>query len=670
MAFAKSKFTFFFVLFFGFFLLYLHNLSQSVYGGDVGDFITSSAVHGVAHAPGYPLFVFLGYLLVRIVPFFTPAGKVGLISVFSGALGISIFYLLLERLTKRKFISFISSLILGFSFFYWFYSEIAEVFALHSLFIIALFYLAFLYRDTKKILYGFLLFFVFGLSCTNHQTIIFLIPSLGIIIFPALKKLLKKRKKLYLLFGLSFAAGFLPYLYVPFASATHPVINWDNVHDIPTFLRLILRQDYGSLSAGAFDSPTLLQRFVCLKVYLFYLISQLTIPVISVTLLGYWYLVRKNIWIFIIFALAFFISGPLFLFYAGFPVTSSFVLGVYERFFIMPSIIFFIPFGYGLLFLSEKLASIFPKRKYALLFQIVFLIIPFALFVYNYPKTNMSNIFAGDTIAEDMLSPLPPHAVLVLSGDTIVFNTWYVHYVLHYRPDVLVYNIGGGIQETQISQKEKKYKKLNSTDALVQVLLDISRTRPVFSTVLFQPKKGKITWVPFGLAYQLYSDKKPIPESAEYKEETSKIWSHIHVPTTTYLDNKAVHNLTISEFPSDYSNALVATGSFFFSHYKDTNTALAYYKKALEVAPDNAKAYETLGIFYLAQKNNCQLVVANLSTAIDLNPFEKLPYFLLYNAYKTCQKNQTAADNIKTQFNHVFEVDFMKELKKNAANTL
>src|SRR6185437_15348384 len=103
MAFAKSKITFSFVLFFGFFLLYLHNLSQSVYGGDVGDLITASAVHGVAHAPGYPLFVFLGFLLVKVLPFFSPAGRVGLISVFSGALGIGIFYLLLERLTKRKF---------------------------------------------------------------------------------------------------------------------------------------------------------------------------------------------------------------------------------------------------------------------------------------------------------------------------------------------------------------------------------------------------------------------------------------------------------------------------------------------------------------------------------------------------------------------------------------
>ena len=89
-------------------VLYIHNLSRGVYGGDVGDFLTAIAVNGVPHPSGYPLFIILGILL-KILPFNAPlAFKVGLISVFSSALSVVLLYCISLDLTNKKFISFIT----------------------------------------------------------------------------------------------------------------------------------------------------------------------------------------------------------------------------------------------------------------------------------------------------------------------------------------------------------------------------------------------------------------------------------------------------------------------------------------------------------------------------------------------------------------------------------
>lgn len=48
------------ILFILTFIIYLHNLSASIYGGDSGDFLSAIAVRGVPHPSGYPLYMLLG----------------------------------------------------------------------------------------------------------------------------------------------------------------------------------------------------------------------------------------------------------------------------------------------------------------------------------------------------------------------------------------------------------------------------------------------------------------------------------------------------------------------------------------------------------------------------------------------------------------------------------
>ncbi len=640
--------------------LYIHNLSRSVYGGDVGDLITAAFVGGVAHPSGYPLFVFLGFLLTRIHFFPSPAFAVGLISALSGSWGVVFFYLTIKQMTKSILISVTASLILAFSYFFWFYSEIAEVFALHSFFLILLLYLTMRIREKKSLGACVLFFFTFGLSLTNHSTMLLAVPSLFMLL---LQPLVSYKNKLHVVFVAMVGsfAGLMMYLYIPIASSFHPLLNWDNVHDIPSFFHLVLRQDYGTFSAGLFVTPSLLQRVVIVKSYILAVLFQLTIPVLFLCGIGFLYLWNTRRLFAISMCIGFLLSGPLFIGYAGFPLTGGFYFGVNERFFLLSIIFLLYFFPFGLLFLSQLFKKYLHRNSVVL--QMVFLIIPLMLFFYNYPKTNLSHVFIGDTYGEDVLRPLPPNALVFTAGDTIIFNTWYMHYVVGMRPDVHVLNINGNIGSPYYSVLENQYLSSHphatSREAQENILETLPQNGSVFSVEELQPlSKKKFTWIPYGLLFQLISPD-AYPSESDFMKNEQKIWHTLHVPYfLNTKNNLAFGNLTIADIPNSYANAMVLTGNFYLSQYHDRQQAKDWYMKALTVAPDYEKIYSSLGVYYLSIEKQCTLAQSNFQEAIALSPVEPLNYFLLYVTDASCLHETKAAEAVKIQFEKQFQISF------------
>ncbi len=652
-------------------VVYVHNLSRSVYGGDVGDLVTAAYVGGVPHAPGYPLFTFLGYLLSHIFFFFSPAFSIGLISVLSGAGALLFFYLTIRKLLKRDLISLVATFVMGTSFLFWFYNEIAEVFALNNFFGMLLLYLSVtLYQKFQKKIF-FLFCFVAGLACTNHQTIVLLLPGFLLLIAAQMWKTQKKKWKILFqecLVGLlCFLLGFIPYLYVVVANMHNAPINWDPVKDIPSFFHLILRQDYGTFKGGIFTQPSFLQRFIIVKTYLLTLLFQLTIPVVGVSLIGILAAWKKSK----ILATAIFIDvilcGPFFVMYVGFPLNGSFYIGLFERFFILSSIIFLFFFPFGLDWLSVN-TSKFLKRdmwKYAL--PLLFLLVPLQLFIYNFPKTNLSQVIIGDTFGRDLLTPLPDQAALFLGGDTTLFNAWYVHYALHIRPDMNILNLNGLARDAYFDNLKAAYKKQHPTQDTVNlsqnVLQDLNMKRPVFAIDPVQPSTEsakKFTWLPYGLSYKLLKDNESIPTDDEYKKTLQVIWGKMHIPFASAMESKANGNLTIADLPEAYANAMLATGNFFLTDYKDTKEAKWWYDKALLVSPHYPKIHSVLGVWYLTISHECSNASDQLQQAIILDPTDRLPYYLLYTTYTSCLHDDKKAKEVADIYTRDFRFDFKK----------
>ena len=134
----KNKYIDLVFLFYLTFFVYVHNLSPSVYGGDSGDLLSAAITKGVPHPSGYPLFTILGILFLKFPINATPAWKVGLVSALFSSLTVITAYLLVYQLVKNRYYSIICSLTLAFIYPFWLYSEIVEVFTLHSFFILFL----------------------------------------------------------------------------------------------------------------------------------------------------------------------------------------------------------------------------------------------------------------------------------------------------------------------------------------------------------------------------------------------------------------------------------------------------------------------------------------------------------------------------------------------------
>lgn len=649
--------------------MYVHNLSRSVYGGDVGDLISAAYVFGVPHPPGYPLFTLLGFLVSRF-NFLTPAFMVGLVPALFSAFGVFVFYLFSLNITKDRVISTISSLILGFSFLYWFYAEIAEVFALNNFFAISLFLFAFLVYKTQDKKYFFALSFLTGLSLTNHHTIVLIFPSLLILCLPFIRKNIKNVGAI--IYSLLFVLlGFSIYLYVPIASSTNPPVNWDNVKDVDSFLHLLLRKDYGTFNAGIFTPPNLDQRVLILKNYFSTLVVQLTIPVVVVSLLGIIGLFKKNKVLLLSIVLAFVITGPVFIGYAGFPLQGSFFIGIYERFFSLSSIFILMLFPPGLLLISNFFRRFF-KKELANVLVLSFFLIPLLLFYYNFPKTNLSNLYIGDNLAHDLLSPLPKDAAILLSGDTMLFNSWYYKYALNQRKDVQIINMYGIERDEYFDEKKIEYVKKNpkakeDLDLPIKVIKELDKKRPVFSFEQFQPREDtKITWIPYGVVYELEEDRENIPTKEDFIKNNLSIWEKLKVPKTRDPENLILGSLSIADLPSIYANSLLATGNFLWAEYDDKGMALSFYKKALEIDPNYSKTYQILGVYYLNEEKDCKKAENSFKKSINSDPFDRITYYLSYVTYRDCFKNKDMLPFVVSAYKRIFGVDFFEDIKQTA----
>src|SRR3989338_6300638 len=113
-------------------IYYTYFQTSSIYGGDAGDLVTAAYVRGVAHPPGYPLYTFIARLLTKL-PFYTVAWRVSLLSSIPAALALGLFFQIAYKLLKQYSVALIATCFLGFSYLYWLYAVVPEVFGLHVL---------------------------------------------------------------------------------------------------------------------------------------------------------------------------------------------------------------------------------------------------------------------------------------------------------------------------------------------------------------------------------------------------------------------------------------------------------------------------------------------------------------------------------------------------------
>src|SRR5437016_4855611 len=257
------------VVFLAALLLYSWTLAPTVTLVDSGELIVVAHGLGVAHPPGFPLWVLLAHF-ASLVPFGNVAARINFSSALFAALACAVLTLVVAELgittsyaatakkrgaQQRKSIgdSGIShlltlapalgaGLLMTFSRTLWSYATITEVYTLNTLLILTVFFLMLRWRrcivaersDTKKAItkhdgWLYAAAAVFGLALGDHHVTAGLtLPAVAVIVWRTQGlRFFTSRRLLYAAL-ISIGAFVAVYAYLPFAASRSPVINWGN----------------------------------------------------------------------------------------------------------------------------------------------------------------------------------------------------------------------------------------------------------------------------------------------------------------------------------------------------------------------------------------------------------------------------------------------------------
>ncbi len=621
--------------------------------------VTAAITYGVAHPPGYPLYTLLGWLASKL-PILTPAWRVGLVSSIPHAIVLTLIFTLAMRLTKRVWIALFVSLYLLSNYLFFLYSVTSEVFALFDLFVVLLIFFLFQFVQTKRVTWLYGSAFIFGLSLTHHHMILFMVPAIAYILWSK-REIIRKSflsKVSVICAGLCFL-GVLPYLTVFIAARGHSMINWDWPTNWSQFVRLVTRADYGTFQSGGVYGSLMKQRFLQILAYARFVNLDFTWIGIGVLLVGFyglWRRARTYFWFFTILILS---IGPLFFFYASFPLANRFTFGTYERFLLPSYAVFSLIIAFGLREISDRVSRVLVVHfgKKSALFYWCFVIV---LFVYPLTQLGvtmwkfygMPSDRTAENLGVDLLVPLPPGSILLLGADTPLFSAQYVRYGLGIRDDIALLHASrlGFTDYQELTHKNFPYLTITTDEsgsAIIPLVEKYGRMYPIFSNALL-PAGRDWYWVPHGLLYRLVQkDQLPTPEAL--LATNRDLWAGYHSPSEGILSR--YNHLMLASVRDVYAEAhiylakILIRAGLFTEAKKELTAALGYGD-----TESASSAYTYMGLAALFE-NKCTEAIdafekAKTSTIIP----DTILTFYLGITYRDCQGDAANAKKLLDEY--------------------
>ena len=105
---------------------------------------------GIAHPSGYPLYTLLGKLFTLLLPFRDAAGRANLLSALCAGAALGVLYLLAQKVAGNRAAAATATALFALSPAWWSQATIAEVYALHGLFVVLFLYLLLRWEETRS----------------------------------------------------------------------------------------------------------------------------------------------------------------------------------------------------------------------------------------------------------------------------------------------------------------------------------------------------------------------------------------------------------------------------------------------------------------------------------------------------------------------------------------
>ncbi|MCP5105011.1 MAG: DUF2723 domain-containing protein, partial [bacterium] len=577
-------------IFFSTLTVYIFTLAPTVYFGDSGELTAAAYNLGIAHPPGYPLYLLLGKLFMLLVPFGDPAMRMNLLSaVFASSAAVLIY--LINRISAHGcLISVLVSLIGAFSFTFWSQAVVAEVYTLAALFFCTLVYLTLLWlknRDQRLLL---LLALAAGLALTHHVIIAVFYPVFLIFILlnqPHPPRLLKDWKLVTKAVCL-FLLPLLLYLYLPLRSASNPLNDWGNPETFSAMTDHITAKQFGGLflkhdfdgvvhQLGIFSD-------VLLKQFPFILLVLAAAGVVVGFMRE-----RKTALFFLALAAV------------NICYSSAYYITDIEPHFIPIFLVLVLFMGNALGALYKKIQGV-KKVQVHWVTAVVLIILALLPLVFNRAECDKSGNYLARDYGRNMIGSLDKNGVLFIDGEAELFIAAYLKIVEGIRPDVEVYDARQNIFYIP-AMKKKKREEVTPADLYQFAQKMVAEQRPVYFT---NPIFGNFKYTEYGVLYRVL-------QGTESPASIKNPWDKYN------LDGLTAPNLD--------ADSKEAAGKYFVSRAKyyakrnKTDLSGDFLEKALIVAGDRHGVLKNIGIFYM-QTGKHDKAEKLLKKAVKLNPFD------------------------------------------------
>lgn len=222
-------------------VVYLVTLPPDILPGDSGELIAASYTLGIAHPPGFPLYLMLGKLFSSVFAFGSIAYRYNLFSAVTASATAGLAFLVLVRLGVGRLLGAAVALGLATLESYWLQATTGDVYALNGFFTALMLYAALLGRryGERALL---LVSLVGGLAISHHLTLLYGLVSALVVLAFTIKS--RPSARAIALSAFLFCLGLSAWLYIPIRSSQSPALAWADASSLSGFLDHVTAQSY------------------------------------------------------------------------------------------------------------------------------------------------------------------------------------------------------------------------------------------------------------------------------------------------------------------------------------------------------------------------------------------------------------------------------------------
>lgn len=586
---------------------------------DSGDLVASIHTLGIAHPPGYSLYILIGKVFVTLLPFGNVAYRVNVMSAFFAAATVAVLYGFLSKAEgdDNRWSALAASVVLASAPAFVSLARVAEMYTLSACLAAAI--LALLFSEHPKAPAGAAL--LLGLGLSVHPTLIFLLPLF----------LVRHRQTLQIHTLIYFLLGLSVFLYLPLRASQDPPLNWGDPSQWRNFWRVVTRADYGGLKLHPVQSTLAWTPSGLWQQSAYFLKSfQAQMGMIAITI-GGWGVVSmfikpspKKIDIYRGLLASWILSGPVFVVLSNLPLQEPSTPAILEPYLLIP-VVLWMPFiVLGCRWLSERLAG----RGWVTLALLVVMV----SFKPWGGASQREDFYAYD-YARNLLRMLPPEAVLFDPDDPTHFTIQTLQKLEGRREDVTLLSFfrtrWGYEQIRKRSPELLPAFPIQSAQELEHILWTYSALKRPFYAEL-PVKFGPVPYRVEGLVYaaQRSAAARSTPESRSLaKASLAQMVQRGDFVATHHQDFFLRHLL-------DYYAAAHSNLGLEYAQAREWDAAVAEYEEALRINPAQSAAWNNLGSVAF-QRGDYPSALAYFQQGLELEPHNEM---LRKNAQITGQK--------------------------------